>query len=129
MSEVMIGDRGTHTARVTDEDTAIRLGSGDVAVLATPRVIAWLEAAAVDALRALGVGMTSVGTHISVDHSTPTLVGAEVRTAAEVRVVEGRRIEFDVRAFEDAQIIAAGTHTRVVVDRQRFLARVGLGAD
>jgi predicted thioesterase len=129
MSKVTFGDRGTHTARVTDEDTALRLGSGDLAVLATPRLVAWMEAAAVAALPALGAGMTSVGTHISVDHRAPTLVGAQVRALAEVRVVDGRQIEFEVSAFEDAQLIAAGTHARVVVDRQRFLARAGPGAD
>jgi len=123
MSTIMSGARGTHAARVSEEDTAMHMGSGDVPVLATPRVIAWMEAAAVAALHGLPSETTSVGIHISVDHTTPTLVGAEVRAEAEVRVVEGKRIEFDVRAFEGNEIIAGGTHTRVVVDRRRFLAR------
>ncbi|MDH3261101.1 MAG: thioesterase family protein [Acidimicrobiia bacterium] len=126
MTSVTVGSVGTHIAVVSDADTAVQMGSGDVPVLATPRVVAWLEAAAVDAVRGLPDELTSVGIHISVDHSAPTLVGAEVRTVAEVREVQGKRIEFDVRAFEDDQVIAGGTHTRVVVDRHRFLARAGL---
>jgi predicted thioesterase len=123
MSTIMIGDHASHVARVSEDDTAVRMGSGDVPVLATPRVIAWMEAAAVAALHELPAEMTSVGIHVSVDHTAPTLVGAEVRAEAAVRMVEGKRIEFDVRAFEGNGIIAGGTHTRVVVDRLRFLAR------
>jgi len=128
MNSVAIGSTGTYTAAVSDVDTARRMGSGDVPVLATPRVIAWMEAAAVAALRGLPPELTSVGIHISVDHSIPTLVGAEVRALAEVRAVEGKRIEFDVRAFDGDRVVAAGTHTRVIVDRTRFLARAGLPA-
>ena len=82
-----------------------------------------MEAAAVAALHGLPTEMTSVGIHVSVDHTNPTLVGAEVRAEAEVKMVEGKRIEFDVRAFEGDGIIAGGTHTRVVVDRRQFLTR------
>jgi len=123
MSTIAIGDRGISVTTVSEADTAIQLGSGDVPVLATPRAIAWLEAAAIAALGDLAPGMTSVGINISVDHTSPTLVGAEIRAVAEVRAVEGPRVEFDVRAFEGESIIAGGTHTRVIVDRQRFLMR------
>jgi predicted thioesterase len=119
-----MGSSGSHLAAVSDVDTAAQMGSGDVPVLATPRVIAWMEAAAMAALGDLPDGITSVGIHISVDHGAPTEVGAEVRAQAEVRGVEGKRIEFDVRAFAGERVIAAGTHTRVLVDRSRFLARV-----
>ncbi len=90
----------------------------------TPRVIAWMEAAAVASLD-LPEDATSVGIHISIDHSAPTLVGVDVRAVAEVRAVVGTRIEFDVRAYEADQVVAGGTHTRVVVDRARFLSRAG----
>ena len=126
MNPVAVGNTGTHRSKVSIEDTAVQMGSGDVPVLATPRVVAWMEAAAVAALRNLPEDSTSVGIHISVDHSAPTLVGADVRVLAEVRALNGTRIEFDVRAYEGERIIAGGTHTRVVVDRSRFLARAGL---
>lgn len=125
MNSVAIGSNGTYAATVSETDTAIQMGSGDVPVLATPKVVAWLEAAAMAALAELPDGLTSVGINISVDHSAPTLVGVDVRAIAEVREVAGQRIEFDVRAFAGDQLIAGGTHTRVIVDRQRFLIRAG----
>ncbi len=123
---VSAGRSGTYVAEVTSLDTAISLGSGDVPVLATPRVVAWLEAAAVAALEGLPPEMTTVGIHIAVDHTAPTLVGAEVRAEAEVTAADGPRIEFAVRAYERDQIVAGGTHTRIMVDRRRFMARARL---
>jgi predicted thioesterase len=105
------------------------MGSGDVPVLATPRVIAWLEAAAVAALHGLPDHVTSVGVHISVDHRAPTLEGATVRAEAEVRALDGKRIEFEIRAFDGEILIADGTHTRILVDRDRFLASAGVPAE
>ncbi len=127
MKPVTIGDTGAHRADVSGEDTAVRMGSGDVPVLATPRLVAWMEAAAVASLD-LPAGTTSVGIHVSIDHSAPTLVGAAVRAVAEVRAVDGPRVEFDVRAFEGERLIAGGTHTRVILDRERFLTRAGFQA-
>jgi len=125
MKAVSVGDTGTSMAVVAKADTAVEMGSGDVPVLATPRVIAWMEAAAVAALRELPNHLTSVGIHISVDHSAPTLEGARVRAQAEVKALDGQRIDFDVRAFAGERVIAGGTHTRVILDRERFLARAG----
>lgn len=129
MNSVSVGDSGTSIKVVARADTAVVMGSGDVPVLATPRVIAWMEAAAVAALRELPDHVTSVGIHISVDHSAPTLEGVTVRTQAEVRALDGKRIEFDVRAFDGEKVIAGGTHTRMLVDRERFLARAGVPAE
>lgn len=122
---IPVGAGATFSAHVTDDDTAISVGSGDVPVLATPRVIAWLEAAAVSALSDLPEEMTSVGIHIAVDHVAPTLAGADVRAEATVSSVEGQRIDFNVKAFAGDQMIAGGVHTRVLVDRRRFLTRAG----
>lgn len=129
MNFVSVGDTGTSITVVSKADTAAAMGSGDVPVLATPRVIAWMEAAAVAALHELPDHVTSVGIHISVDHSAPALEGVTVRAQAEVRVRNGKRIEFDVRAFDGEKVIAGGTHTRMLVDRDRFLARAGVPAD
>ncbi len=119
------GAGGTHSAVVGDTDTAIALGSGSVPVLATPRLVAWLEAAAVAALTgSLPDGSTTVGTHIDVRHLAATAVGKTVRVVARVRSVEGRTIEFDLEADDDRTRIAEGVHTRVVVDEARFLARL-----
>ncbi|MBI1376313.1 MAG: thioesterase [Frankiales bacterium] len=111
---------------VGDADTATSLGSGDVPVLATPRLVAWLEAATVAALAgALPEGSTSVGTRVDVEHRTASPVGARVRLAASVSHVDGRLVRLEVAATHgDGAVVAAGTVTRVVVDRARFLARL-----
>jgi fluoroacetyl-CoA thioesterase len=110
--------------QVTDADTAIALGSGDVPVLATPRLIAWLEAATVQAARPfLGAGQTSVGTSIRVDHLRATPVGGNVEVTAEAPAAPaGRRLTFTVSAADGSgRAVAAGEIDRIVVDTERFL--------
>lgn len=110
---------------VTDGDTAAALGSGDVPVLGTPRLIAWMEATTVEAgRRFLSGGQTSVGTAIRVEHRRATPVGGRIDvTATPPREAVGRRLTFAVQATDDSgQIIAVGEIDRVIVDRERFLA-------
>lgn len=117
----------THTTRmtVTDNDTAVVQGSGDMAVLATPRMMAMMENAAMLAVASeLPEGSTTVGGHISSSHLKPTPVGATVEATALLEKVEGRRLTFAVRATQDGVTIGEGTHLRFVVDRERFLAKV-----
>jgi fluoroacetyl-CoA thioesterase len=112
---------------VTDADTAVALGSGDVPVLATPRLIAWMEAAAVRAVANLiGTGQTTVGTAIRVEHRRATRVGSSVEvTARQLRDVTGSRLTFQVLAVDDSgEVVAAGEIDRAIVDRERFLASV-----
>jgi predicted thioesterase len=119
---IQVGLRASAGLTVGDLDTAIALKSGDVPVLGTPRVVALMEQAAVAAVAgALGEGATSVGTHIAVDHLAPSLVGSSVLASAEVIGVEGRSVSFRLAAHEGEKLVAKGTHTRVVVDRKRFL--------
>lgn len=108
---------------VTDADTAIALGSGDVPVLATPRLLAWLEAATVAAAAEhLAPGQTSVGTAIHVEHRRATPIGGRVEVSTRPPTVSGRRLSFVVRAVDDAgEVVADGQVERVVVDRTRFL--------
>jgi predicted thioesterase len=106
---------------VTGADTAIALGSGDVAVLGTPRVVALCEEAAVTALAGLlPGGATTVGTNISIDHTAASSVGATVIARATVLSVQGKKILFDVELTEGDKVAATGTHARVIVDRARF---------
>ena len=113
---------------VTDADTATALGSGDVPVLATPRLLAWLEAATCAAAAQAGLtgeGRTSVGTRVAVEHLLATGVGGRVEVRAEVAHVDGRLVRFEVAAADGAgRVIATGQVTRVVVDRDRFLSRL-----
>jgi predicted thioesterase len=109
---------------VTAADTAPALGSGDVEVLATPRLLALAEEATVRAVAAdLASGQTTVGTRVELDHLAATPVGRTVRAEARLVEVDGRRLVFDVSAHEGATLIARGRVERVVVDRQRFLDR------
>ncbi len=120
------GATGTVTHVVANEDTAAALGSGDLPVLGTPRLLAWAEAASCDAVRAsTGDGATSVGTRISLEHLRPSAVGARVTVTARLMHVDGRLLRFDVSAQDAAgTVIAAGEVTRVLVEPKRFLSRV-----
>ncbi|WP_211253471.1 thioesterase family protein [Knoellia subterranea] len=112
---------------VGESDTAAALGSGSLPVLATPRLLAWCEAATCAALEpALDDGRTSVGTRISLEHSAASPVGAEVIVTADPTHRDGRLHRFRVSGrHTDGKLVATGEVTRVVVDTDRFLARLG----
>jgi predicted thioesterase len=113
---------GEVVAAVTDDDTALALGSGDVLVLGTPRVVALVEEAAVKAIEGrLDRGWTSVGMRVQLDHLAPTAVGHKVRAEATLERVEGRRLVFAVSVRDERGLVAAGKVTRVVVDIDRFM--------
>jgi predicted thioesterase len=113
-----------HTVRVAD--TAEAIGSGDVPVLATPRLLTWMEAATVEAVPG-DQSRASVGTRVELDHLVASPVGAEVTVRAELSAVDGRLMRFEVVASHaDGKVVAHGRVTRVVVDRERFLARASL---
>ena len=122
MTDVAVGDRAELTFTVSAVDTADALGSGDVPVLATPRAIAWVEAASCAAVaNALEPGRTSVGTHVEVDHLLPTWVGASVVADAMVAEISGRRLRFEVRLVDAEQrLLLAGWIGRALVDREKF---------
>jgi fluoroacetyl-CoA thioesterase len=109
---------------VTEGDTAAMVGSGDVPVLATPRLIAWMEAATVRcAAPILGAGQTTVGTAVRIEHRRPTPVGDSVEIDVEAPdTPAGHRLTFVVRAVDDGgNVVAAGEIDRAIVDRDRFL--------
>jgi len=125
-AEALAGATGETVHVVTDGMTAIAAGSGDLPVLATPTLVAFLEAAACRALaHHLPGGVTSVGSRVDVRHLAPSPVGAEVSARARVTDVEGARITFDVEASHHVNgrtiEIARGTHVRVLVERGAFL--------
>ena len=109
---------------VTDADTAQTLGSGDVPVLGTPRILALAEAATVAAVASrLDAGMTTVGTRVELDHRAATVVGGRVSVLAILAKVDGRRLHFDIVVRDESELVAEGRVERVMVDRQRFLAK------
>lgn len=111
---------------VTAADTALAVGSGDLEVLGTPRLLAWCEGATVAALvGSLRPGETSVGVRVGLDHLAPSPVGATVTVRARVVAHDGRRVTLEVGATaSDGTVLAAGTVERVVVDAARFTARL-----
>ncbi|MEM7273402.1 MAG: thioesterase family protein [Actinomycetota bacterium] len=126
---VATGDTATRRYVVTEEDSATALGSGDVPVLATPRLIAWCEAATVDAVASgLDAGATTVGVAIRVDHNAPTPIGVEVSVTATVASIDGRRLTYDVAVVDGNGTAADGTIDRVIVDRGRFIDRLSAGS-
>jgi predicted thioesterase len=109
---------------VDEADTALAMRSGEVPVLATPRVVALCEEAAMAALRgALGEGQTSVGARLEITHLAPTRVGSKVRAEATLEKVEGRRLVFTVSVSDDYGLVAAGKITRVVVNVKQFMEK------
>ena len=125
LSKLKPGLEGHAELVVGEEHTAPRIGSGRVPVLATPVMINVMEAAALDAVeQLLPPGHQSLGTHLNVGHYAATPVGMHLRATAVVTKVEGRTIEFRVEAFDEKERVGDGTHTRVVVNVERFDQRV-----
>ncbi|MFI5044555.1 MAG: thioesterase family protein [Acidimicrobiales bacterium] len=110
---------------VSESDTAIAHRSGEVPVLATPRILALVEEASVRAVEGnLEDGSSTVGMRVQLEHISPTPIGAHVRAEANLEKVEGRRLVFHVSARDDRGLIAAGKVVRVIVDVERFLEKV-----
>ena len=110
---------------VTEELTAASMGSGDMAVFATPAMVALMENAAMKAVApALQDGQTTVGTAISTSHLRPSALGAEVRAKAELIRIDGRALEFSITAYDGDRIIGEARHSRFIVDKERFLAKL-----
>ena len=124
------GDAATLTFTVAPEDTAQALGSGDLPVLGTPRLLAWCEATTCAVLSpSLAAGRTSVGTRAQLEHVSASPVGATIEVGATLRHVDGRLVRFEVVArqvrTDDAdQVVGHGEVTRVLVDRERFVSRL-----
>ncbi|MDD9369667.1 MAG: hotdog domain-containing protein [Acidimicrobiales bacterium] len=111
---------------VRADDTAIALRSGDVPVLATPRLIALCEQAAVLAVDGhIPEGHTTVAMRVQLDHLAPSGIGCRVSAEARLDKIEGRRVTFSVSASDARGLVAAGKVTRVVVDIEKFMEKSG----
>lgn len=115
----------TKMLKIEEENLACAMGSGSLAVLATPAVVALMEnAAAALADEVLGdEALTTVGTEIAIVHTSPTPLGAEISAEAELLENDGRTFRFAVRAWDKKGEIARGTHTRVSVKADKFQAK------
>lgn len=123
----MLKEGLTHTSMLTvkDSDTALRLGSGDMPVLATPALLALMENAAMLAVAGeLEEGQTTVGGHIESSHVKPSKVGERVEATATLVRIEGRKLYYHITARMGDVIIGEGKHLRFIVDRERFLSKL-----
>ena len=110
---------------VTEAVTAIKMGSGDMPVLATPAMMALMENAAMLAVADhLPEGYTTVGGHISASHVKPSKLGDIVTATATVTRVEGKKIEFEIKAHCGDVLLSEGSHLRFIVDKEKFMSRL-----
>ena len=122
---IEIGLKHISELTVTDVITAIKVGSGDMPVLATPMMMALMENAAMFAVKdELPEGCTTVGGHIESSHLKPSKIGDVVMAEAEVTKVDGKKIEFKVAAFSGDILLGEGTHLRFIVDREKFMSKL-----
>lgn len=119
--ESVIGQSLTVETVITEDKLAVNVGSGDLRVFATPMVVALMEnASAKLAEKYLDEGITTVGTGISIDHTSPTPINATVFAKATVVEADGRIFKFRVEAWDKGGVISKGTHTRVSVKADKF---------
>lgn len=124
------GLKESRSLKVAAKHCADQLGSGDVPVLGTPTILALAEGACVSAIEDdLPEGDTSVGQWAEIEHIQPTAIGEAVQAEATLIGHHGRRLEFQVIIRQGDDIVAKIRHRRVLVDRQRFLDKVGVGVN
>ncbi len=122
--KISVGLKNSAASIVSLEDTALKVGSGSLEVLASPKMFALIEKAAVDLLeKNLPQEFTSVGTLMNVEHIAPTPVGMKFFAEVKIISVEGRKIIFEVVASDEVEKIGRGTHERFIVGREKFLSK------
>ena len=119
------GLKYTSSVVVALENCASQVGSGGMDVFATPSMVALMENAAMNAVAdVLPEGSTTVGIEISTSHVKASGIGAEIKATAVLVAIDGRKLVFDIEACDGEGVIGKATHTRFIVDRERFLAKV-----
>lgn len=122
---ISVGLKHTSEVVVSDSNTALAMGSGDMEVFATPSMVALMENAAMMAVASeLSEDEATVGALINVTHDRPSKLGAVVKAVAELVEVDGRKLTFEVAASDENGMIGEGVHVRYVVGRERFLSKL-----
>lgn len=119
------GRVGSASVVVTEDRLAPSIGSGQAPVFASPAMIALMEAAAVACVEdALAPGQETLGIHLDVQHIAATPLGLDVTATAELIERDGRKLVFKVEARDTRELVGRGRHTRIIVDAERFRAKV-----
>ncbi len=120
-----VGLIGTSETVVSNENTAITMGSGDLKVFATPCMIALIEKSANDCVRScLEIGQGTVGTLVNVTHVAATPLNMKVKAESELVEVDRKRLVFKVKASDERGIIGEGVHERFIIDNEKFMGKV-----
>ena len=128
-----IGKTANATTVVTDANTAKAVGSGNLPVFSTPMMVALMEEAACNVLAEFlnteqkaeqKSEQSSVGTQINVEHTAASPIGAVITASATITAVDGRKVSFDLHARDEKNDIGKGTHTRFIIDVERFMSNL-----
>lgn len=126
LQELKPGLTGTAETVVRETNTALAMGSGSLYVFATPGMIALMEQAACNAVAAcLDEESTSVGTLVNITHDAATGMGKKVTAKATLTAVKGRKLVFEITAADEDKQIGKGTHERFIVNKEKFMAKLG----
>lgn len=126
LQELKPGLTGTAETVVRETNTALAMGSGSLHVFATPSMIALMEQAACNSVAAcLDEESTSVGTLVNITHDTATGMGKKVTATATLTAVKGRKLVFEITAADEDKQIGKGTHERFIVNKEKFMAKLG----
>jgi predicted thioesterase len=124
-AKLSIGMTGEKKEPVTEDNTAVKYGSGSISVYATPAMVGLMEGACIHAIEPyLAEGTSTVGIDLKIKHTAATPVGMTVRAVAELTEIDGKRLVFAVKAFDDKEQVGSGTHERFIVTTQKFLQKV-----
>jgi len=119
------GIKGEQSIIVAEKDTAARYGSGLIEVFATPAMIGLMESTAQQSVMSfLPEGSITLGTEVNVKHLKATPIGQKVICFSELTGIDGRQLTFKVNAFDETGEIGSGTHTRVVVNKEKFMQKI-----
>lgn len=125
MNDINIGQSLELDERVTSNQSAISMGSGDLEVFSTPSMIALMEKASMQCIASnLEPEDTSVGGAVNIKHLKATAIGSTVRCKSMVTAWENPKVEFEVNVYQESILIGTGTHTRFVVNRERFMGKL-----
>ncbi|PKP47913.1 MAG: thioesterase [Bacteroidetes bacterium HGW-Bacteroidetes-1] len=123
-SKIPMGLKGEQHLCVAEENTAINFGSGLVDVFATPAMVALMEMTALKSIHEyLPEQMTSVGTEVNIKHLKASPIGRQLRCESKVQEISGRKITFEVSVWDEELLVGHGTHTRYIVDKEKFLSK------
>ncbi|MGI6097496.1 MAG: thioesterase family protein [Dethiobacteria bacterium] len=116
-----VGLKGKDETLTKLKNSALEVGSGSVAVFATPMLVALMESASIKALEgALGEGESTVGTKVDIRHLAPTPLGMKVKAEAELIEIDRRRLVFKVEAFDEKEKVGEGLHERFIINLEKF---------